>query len=122
VFGLVAVEALARGTPAIVHRFGALEEILDDTGAGLGYTSPQELHAALDRITADEALRGLFARRGREACGERYSTRHHLTRYLSLIATLARERGELGLGAATEAAAQAAAAEPVPGLEAGSVE
>ena len=39
-FGLVAAEALARGTPTVLHRFGALEELLEDTGAGVGYRAP----------------------------------------------------------------------------------
>jgi glycosyltransferase involved in cell wall biosynthesis len=114
VFGLVAVEALARGTPAVVHRFGALEEILEDTGAGIGYRSSEELHAALDRIAADEGLRTRLGQQGRAACMERYSAQHHLRRYLSLIATLARRRGDAGLAAAADAAAKAAAAEAAP--------
>ena len=36
-FGLAAVEAFARGTPAFVHRFGALAELAESTGAALSF-------------------------------------------------------------------------------------
>jgi glycosyltransferase involved in cell wall biosynthesis len=104
-FGLVAVEALARGTPTVLHRFGALEELLEDTGAGIGYRGPTELAAALDRIAGDESLRTTLGRRGREAFLERYSTQHHLRQYLSLIADLARGRGDTELAEAALATA-----------------
>lgn len=113
-FGLVAAEALARGTPTVLHRFGALEELLEDTGAGIGYRTPEELGAALDQIAADEQLRTQLGRRGRAAFLERYSTQHHLGKYLSLIADLARGRGDAELGTAASAAAEAVAEEPVP--------
>ncbi len=113
-FGLVAAEAFARGTPTILHRFGALEELLEDTGAGIGYGAPGELAAALDRIAGDERLRARLGRRGRAAFLERYSTQHHLRQYLSLIADLARGRGDAELAAAALAAAEAVAEEPMP--------
>ena len=106
-FGLVAAEALARGTPTVLHRFGALEEMLEDTEAGIGYRGPEELAAALDRIAGDESLRTTLGHRGRAAFLERYSTQHHLRQYLSLIADLARERGDAELAAAALATAEA---------------
>jgi glycosyltransferase involved in cell wall biosynthesis len=116
-FGLVAAEALARGTPTILHRFGALEELLEDTGAGIGYRAPGELAAALDRIAGGEQLRARLGRRARAAYLERYSTQHHLRTYLSLIADLARGR-DAELATTAVAAAQAVAEEPVPAHDA----
>jgi glycosyltransferase involved in cell wall biosynthesis len=104
-FGLVAAEAFARGTPTVLHRFGALEELLEDTGAGIGYRGPEELAGALDRIAGDARLRAELGRRGRAAFLERYSTEHHLRQYLSLIADLAGGRGDAELAAAALAAA-----------------
>ena len=113
-FGLVAVEAFARGTPAVVHRFGALAELIEDTGAAIGYGAPEELAAALDRMAGDEQLRMQLGRRGRAAFLERYSTQQHLRRYLALIAELAGGRGDAELAATALAAAEAVAEEPVP--------
>jgi glycosyltransferase involved in cell wall biosynthesis len=103
-FALVAVEAMARGTPVIAHRFGALEELIEESGAGITYATSAELGEALDRISADRELREELGRRGREACAERYSLDAHLRRYLSLIGTLARERGDQDLASRTERA------------------
>ncbi len=114
VFPLVVVEALARGTPTVVHNFGALAEIIEETCAGIGYGSSRELDAALDRIASDEPLRAELGRRGRVACAERYSVENHLSRYLSLIADLAGGRGDDALAARAEAAARAAGADDVP--------
>jgi glycosyltransferase involved in cell wall biosynthesis len=101
-FPLVAVEAMAQGTPVIAHRFGALEEIVEDTGAGITYGSPEELGEALERISSDRVLRQELGRRGLEACSTRYSVDAHLRRYLSLISILARERGNEDLAARAE--------------------
>jgi glycosyltransferase involved in cell wall biosynthesis len=104
-FGLVAAEALARGTPAIVHAFGALGELVDDSGGGLGYRTESELQGALDRIAGDPALRERLAERGRAAYAERWTPEAHLRRYLLLVADLAEGRSDAELAAAARAAA-----------------
>ena len=104
-FGLVAAEALARGTPAVVHRFGALGELVEDSGGGLGYRSAAELRDALDRIAGDPALRAGLAERGRAAYLERWTPEAHLRRYFLLIGELAEARGDPELAAAARAAA-----------------
>lgn len=108
-FGLVAAEALARGTPAVVHQFGALGELIEDSGGGLGYRSAAELQAALDRIAGDPALRASLAERGRAAYLERWTPEEHLRRYFLLIADLAEAKGDPGLAAAAAEAARAEA-------------
>ena len=104
-FGLVAAEALAHGTPAIVHAFGALGELVQDSGGGLGYRTESELQDALDRIAGDPALREQLAERGRSAYAERWTPDVHLARYLRLIGELAEARGESELAAAARRAA-----------------
>jgi glycosyltransferase involved in cell wall biosynthesis len=94
---LVPLEAFAVGTPAVVRRFGALEELAARTGAAMAYRSSRELHEALDRLAGDVELRDELGRRGRAAVETRYSVDAHLDRYLGLIASLARERGDLEL-------------------------
>jgi glycosyltransferase involved in cell wall biosynthesis len=101
---LVPLEGFAVGTPAIVHRFGALEELAARTGAAIAYRSPQDLQAALDRLAGDKQLRDRLGRRGREAVEERHTADAHLDRYLRLIASLARECGNPELAAAAHVA------------------
>jgi glycosyltransferase involved in cell wall biosynthesis len=100
-FGLTSVEAFARGTPAIVHRFGALADLAADTGAALAYDTPAELDACLERLASDEQLRDQLAGRARAAYRERFTPEAHLERYLSLIAELSRAgRAEAAAGTA----------------------
>lgn len=96
-FGLVAVEAFAHGTPAIVPAFGALEELARDSGAALTYRDDAELHGALTRLAGDDALRAELGDRGRRAVRDRWSVERHLDRYLGLVAELARARGDVPL-------------------------
>ena len=57
------------------------------------------LDAALELIALDAGRRGELRRQARAAHAARFSVDGHLERYLSLIATLARERGDRsGLG------------------------
>jgi len=102
-FGLVAVEGFARGTPAVLHRFGALAELAEDSGAALSYRSPSELDAALERLAADPVLRGELGDRGRDAYHDRWTPDVHLSGYLGLIERLAHERGGRELEAAAAA-------------------
>ncbi len=90
VLPLVPLEAFTTGTPAVVRRFGALEELVEETGAGLSYGSPSELDAALDRLAGDSRLRAELGRRGSRAFTERFSVDAHLERYFSLIDSVAR--------------------------------
>ena len=104
-FGLVAAEALARGTPAIVHAFGALGELVEESGGGIGYRTAEQLQQALDSIAGDAELRQRLAQRGRAAYLERWTANEHLRRYFLLIAELADARGEDELATASRAAA-----------------
>ena len=104
VMPLVSLEALARGTPLIARRFGVLAELAQGTGAVIPFESASELDDALDRIASDESFRRELGNRGRVAHAERFSVDAYLSRYLSLIAELARARGAAELADAAEAA------------------
>ena len=103
------VEGFARGTPAIVRRFGALEELAEESGACITFDSEVELESALDQIAGDAALRQRLSQRARSAYLERWTTELHLGAYFRLIAELAQKRGEPELGQAAEAAASRSA-------------
>lgn len=66
-FGLVAVEAMAAGTPVIVTRVGGLQEVVQDgvTGLVVPPSDPQALAAGLDRLLADPELRANMGKAGR---------------------------------------------------------
>jgi glycosyltransferase involved in cell wall biosynthesis len=107
---LVPIEAFSVGTPVIVPRFGAMEELVSSTGAGLSYSGPDELDAALGRVARDERLRTELSRRGLEAYRERFTTQAHLRDYLGLIDELtAGGRPESRPERAAEAQAQTSA-------------
>lgn len=108
-FGLVAVEAFARGTPAVVHGTGALAELVEESGGGIAYETQEGLEQALDRLASDAELRRRLGERGHSAYLARWTPEAHLRRYLALVAQLARERGDDGLAAA---ASRAEAASP----------
>lgn len=107
-FGLVPVEGFARGTPAIVRGFGALAELIEDSGAGFTYRSDEELHSALDLLANDPQVRKALGDRGRAAHLERWTPETHFSRYMELIEELAAWRGADGLArSAADAAGEA---------------
>lgn len=86
-FGMVIVEAMARGTPSIVHDLGALPEVIEDSGrAGIVYRTADELLDAMRRIRADPGLRTELGERGRDAWRERWSEEPHLEGYFEAVA------------------------------------
>ena len=85
-FGIVIVEAMARGTPSIVHDLGALPEVIEDSGgAGIVYRTTDELLDAMRRLRADPGLRSKLGERGRRAWQERWSEEPHLEGYFAAI-------------------------------------
>ena len=109
-FGLVAVEALARGTRAIVRKFGALAEFAR-LGEGVDtYRTTDELVSILARLAAETPGSATRARAAaRRAYLDHYTPEPHLARYLTLISQLAEARGDAALCGAAAAHAGAAA-------------
>ena len=98
-FGLVAVEAFARETPVLVRGFGALGELIEESGGGLAFTTDAELDAALARLAGDAPLRAELGAKGRAAYEARFTEGRHLDRYLGLIGDLAHRRGRRDVAA-----------------------
>lgn len=97
VFGLIAAEALAHGTPVIARRIGALEEIVQQSGGGCLFNTLQECRDAMERLRVDPDLRTALGARGRRAVEENWTAEVHLDRYLNLVHSLLADRTEAGI-------------------------
>jgi glycosyltransferase involved in cell wall biosynthesis len=85
VFGIVILEAFAQRTPAIVHDLGALPEVVEESGGGLIYRTPDELVAALERLRTDTTLRNDLGGRGHDAVKRLWSEEAHVAQYFEAI-------------------------------------
>ncbi len=85
VFGIVILEGFAVGTPALVTPFGALPEVIEDSGGGLVYRDDAELVAMIDELRADPARRAALGQNGRRAYLRLWSEDPHVAGYLRII-------------------------------------
>jgi glycosyltransferase involved in cell wall biosynthesis len=86
-FGYVVLEALAVGTPVVVHEGGgALYETGFASGGGLAYRSDTELLTAVRRMVHDHRLHDELAARGFAVRNSEWSESAHLERYFDLLA------------------------------------
>ena len=65
-FGLAVIEAMACGTPVIVGRAGAVEEIVADNGILLENIEVETIAEALIQIITDDSLRSQLSKKGLE--------------------------------------------------------
>lgn len=74
-FGIVALEAMAAGTPVIVSNVGGLAEIIEDgiTGLKVSPDNDEELAAALKKVLDDRNLADQLKRNAFQSLKERYS-------------------------------------------------
>lgn len=85
-FGYVSLEAFSAGTPVIVHRRGALPEVLQTAGhAGTSYDSEDGLRQAMKNLLEDPGLRRDMGERGRAAVEQHWSEAAHLERYFAIL-------------------------------------
>jgi glycosyltransferase involved in cell wall biosynthesis len=84
-FGIVLIEAFRHGTPVIARRIGPFPEIVEQSGGGLLFSSPDELLAAMNRLHNEAELREDLAERGYRACRERWSEEVVVGRLLDMM-------------------------------------
>jgi glycosyltransferase involved in cell wall biosynthesis len=90
--GLVAVEAMAAGTPVVVYASGGLAEYVADAGAGVVVPrDSQALATACRRLLADDAVRGRMSGLGIEAVRTTHDPERYVARLEELYSTLIRE-------------------------------
>ena len=73
------------GAPALVTPYGALPEVIEESGGGAIYRSDEELVSMLERLRVEPGLRTELGERGREAYVRLWSETPHLERYLGII-------------------------------------
>lgn len=103
-FGLVPVEALARGVPAIVRDFGALGELVRQSDAIIGYEREDDLVAELDGLAKAPERRAALGETGRRDYLAHWAEAKHMRGYFGLIADRAEDRGLRQLAVAATAA------------------
>lgn len=89
-FGLVAAEALARGTPVIASDAGAPAEIVEHgaTGWVVKTGDTQALSDTIDAALADRSVASKMGQAGRRIASGRYSETRWIERYLEIYAEL----------------------------------
>lgn len=92
-FGLTVIEAFRENLPVVARAIGPLPEMIECSGGGLLFQTPEELRSALARLAADPELRGRLGRSGREAWRTRWSEEVVVPRYLDLVAREAEKKG-----------------------------
>jgi glycosyltransferase involved in cell wall biosynthesis len=93
VFPLTVLEALACGTPAVVHDAGGNREAVEKTGGGFVYRSREELRRILSALAQDTTLQETLAQRARSGYEQFYTREHYMARYLGLIDTIGKKKG-----------------------------
>jgi glycosyltransferase involved in cell wall biosynthesis len=77
-FGMVMIEALARGTPVVATPCGSVPELIDDGLTGFVRATPEELAGALHRVP------GLDRARCRATATQRFSTERMVADHVAL--------------------------------------
>jgi glycosyltransferase involved in cell wall biosynthesis len=93
IFALSIIEALACGTPAIVHDAGGAREPIEATGGGLLYRTSGELREALSRVAHEPGLRETLAARARDGFLRLYTRERHVRNYLALVESIQHAKG-----------------------------
>jgi glycosyltransferase involved in cell wall biosynthesis len=90
--GIVALEAMAAGTPIVASRVGGLAEMLTDgeTALLIPPDDPKALAAGILRLRDDETLREKLAENGLRLVRERYDVRPCVNRVASVYRALIR--------------------------------
>ena len=94
VFPLAPVEAMANAVPVIARRIGALTEVVEESGGGMLFTTPQECREAMEKLLANPDLGTEIGRRGRQAVLAQWTEEVHMARYLALVEEVREQRAD----------------------------
>jgi len=89
-FGLMALEAMACGTPAVVTAGTALEDTahVPEAGVAVPHGDSEALAGTIERLLADDERRAAMGRRGREIVDADHSHEDYVGRHLELYAAV----------------------------------
>ena len=76
---------LRQRTPAIVRKLGSIPEIIEESGGGLIYETPEELTSRLDRLLEDPEYRNMLGQQAHRALKNKWTPETYLEKYLGLI-------------------------------------
>jgi glycosyltransferase involved in cell wall biosynthesis len=85
VFGIIIIESFAVKTPVIVRNFGAMPEVIEDSGGGFVYKDNDELVIAMRTLATNALLRDELGARGYQAYLKYWSGDSHIEQYFNLI-------------------------------------
>ena len=88
-YPLVLIEALSSGTPVIVRNLGGMPAVVEESGAGLVYSTEKELVAAMDQLFDNPTYRNILGHRGYATYLKNWTAEVHLNRYFDLIDEIA---------------------------------
>ena len=72
-FGLVLIEAMARGVPVVASQVGPVSEVIGDAGLGFEPGNVSQLYCALLRLMEDPSLGASLAKKGRTRATRLYN-------------------------------------------------
>ncbi len=84
VFGMVAVESMARGKALIASDIGALREVIGDAGLLFSPGDVAALAARMRQILTDESLAASFRSRARQRAGEQFNLEESVSQHLAI--------------------------------------
>lgn len=93
-FGIILIEAFRQGTPVIARRIGPLPEIVERSGGGLLFDSPDELRDAMVAVLKDPALREKLAQSAMNGFDKYWSEDAVVPRYLDVIRRIAQAKDQ----------------------------
>ena len=94
-FGMVVVEAMARGTPVIARELGAYPELIAASGGGLLFRDAQGLAECIRRIGDDDLLRARLSESARAAYAKHWTPEIHVDRYIQTIDEIRESKSSL---------------------------
>jgi glycosyltransferase involved in cell wall biosynthesis len=94
-FGIALIEAFSHATPVIARRLGPFPEIVQGSGGGELFDTPQDLIEAMRGLQREPERRQRLGRAGYQAYCERWCERVVIPQYLQIVED-ARERRRMG--------------------------
>jgi glycosyltransferase involved in cell wall biosynthesis len=84
-FGMTLIEAFSHSTPVIARRLGPFPEIVQQSGGGYLFDTPDELVSAIRALQHSPDRRDDIGRAGYQAYCDRWCERAVVPRYLQLV-------------------------------------